>query len=99
MRGNEDIQEELFSYISAEKRVPQEHPLRAIRRVTDEALHGFAKKLDGLYATTGRPSVPPEQLLRALLLQVLSSVLSGRVLVEQLDYSLRFRWFLGLAVV
>jgi len=96
MRGNEDLQEEVFSYISAEKRVPEDHPLRAIRRMTDEALRGLAKKLDGLYAATGRPSIPPEQLLRALLLQVLYSVRSERLLMEQLDYNLLFRWFVGL---
>src|SRR5713101_2366531 len=96
MRGNEDIQEEVFSYISAEKRVPQEHPLRAIRRMTDEALHGLSKKLDGLYATIGRPSIPPEQLLRALLLQVLYTVRSERMLMEQLECNMLFRWFVGL---
>src|SRR5260370_91466 len=96
MRGNEDFQDEAFSYISAEKRVPQDHPLRAIRRMTDEALRGLSKKLDGLYATTGRPSIPPEQLLRGLLLQVLYSVRSERLLMEQMDYNLLFRWFVGL---
>ena|SRR6266851_2692031 len=84
MRGNEDFQDEAFSYISAEKRVPQDHPLRAIRRMTDEALRGLSKKLDGLYAATGRPSIPPEQLLRGLLLQVLYSVRSERLLMEQM---------------
>src|SRR6266851_8861799 len=96
MRGNEDFQDEAFSYISAEKRVPQDHPLRAIRRMTDEALRGLLKKLDGLYAATGRPSIPPEQLLRGLLLQVLYSVRSERLLMEQMDYNLLFRWFVGL---
>jgi transposase len=96
MRGNEDFQEEVFSYISAEKRVPQDHPLRAIRRMTDEALRGLSKKLDSLYAMTGRPSIPPEQLLRGLLLQVLYSVRSERLLMEQMDYNLLFRWFVGL---
>jgi len=96
MRGNEDFQDEVFSYISAEKRVPQDHPLRAIRRMTDEALRGLSKKLDSLYATTGRPSIPPEQLLRGLLLQVLYSVRSERLLMEQMDYNLLFRWFVGL---
>lgn len=96
MRGNEEQQEEVFSYISAEKRVPRDHPLRAIRRMTEEALRGLSKQFDGLYANTGRPSVPPEQLLRALLLQVLYSVRSERLLMEQLDYNLLFRWFVGL---
>lgn len=96
MRGNEDFQEEVFSYISAEKRVPQDHPLRTLRRMTDEALRGLSKKLDSLYATTGRPSIPPEQLLRGLLLQVLYSVRSERLLMEQMDYNLLFRWFVGL---
>src|SRR5260370_39867663 len=96
MRGNEDFQDEAFSYISAEKRVAEDHPLRGIRRMTDEPLRGLSKKLDSLYATTGRPSIPPEQLLRGLLLQVLYSVRSERLLMEQMDYNLLFRWFVGL---
>ena len=96
MRGNEEQQEEVFSYITAEKRVPEDHPLRAIRRMTDEALRGLSKKLDELYAGTGRPSIPPEQLLRALLLQGLYSIRSERLLMEQMDYNLLFRWFVGL---
>jgi transposase len=96
MRGNEEQQEEVFSYITAEKRVPQDHPLRAIRRMTDEALRGLSKKFDELYAGTGRPSIPPEQLLRALLLQGLYSIRSERLLMEQMDYNLLFRWFVGL---
>lgn len=96
MRGNEEQQEEVFSYISAEKRVPQDHPLRAIRRMTDEALGGVSKKLDELYSAVGRPAIPPEQLLRALLLQALYSVRSESLLMEQMDYNLLFRWFVGL---
>jgi len=96
MRGNENFQEEVFSYVCAEKRVPHDHPLRTIRSMTDGALRGLSKKLDGLYAATGRPSIPPELLLRALLLQVLYTVRSERLLMEQMDYNLLFRWFVGL---
>jgi len=98
MRGDDEQSGHLFSYLSPEQRVPADHPLRAIRRMTDAALRDLRPTLDGLYARAGRPSVPPEQLLRALLLQVLYSIRSERMLIEQLEYNLLFRWFVGLAM-
>jgi len=86
----------MFSYVSLEERVPQDHPLRAIRKTVDEILHAMAKDFDGLYAKTGRPSVPPERLLRAALLQIFYTVRSERMLMEQMNYNLLFRWFVGL---
>ena len=86
----------MFSYVSAEQRVPPDHPLRAIRRLVDETLREMSREFDGLYAKVGRPSVPPERLLRAQLLQVFYSIRSERLLMEQLDYNLLFRWFVGL---
>jgi len=86
----------MFSYVSLEDRVPQDHPLRRIREIVDEILRGMAKDFDGLYAKTGRPSVPPERLLRAVLLQIFYSVRSERMLMEQMNYNLLFRWFVGL---
>ena len=79
-----------------EQRVPADHPLRAVRALTDEALQTMSRRFASLYATTGRPSIPPEQLLRALLLQVLYTVRSERLLMEELNYNLLFRWFVGL---
>lgn len=96
MRGNDRQQAAMFSYISPEARVPQDHPLRAIRAMIDEALVALSPRLDELYARVGRPSIAPEKLLRALLLQVLYTVRSERLLMEQLDYNLLFRWFVGL---
>ena len=96
MRGSDDQDSWMFSYISAEKRVPKDHPLRAIRTMVDVILTDLSPLFDGLYAKAGRPSVAPEKLLRALLLQVLYSVRSERMLMEQLDYNLLFRWFVGL---
>jgi transposase len=96
MRGNDNQQEAMFSYISMEKRVPQDHPLRGVRAMTDAALRGMWPQLDALYARLGRPSIAPERLLRALLLQVLYSVRSERQLMERLEYDLLFRWFVGL---
>jgi transposase len=87
----------MFSYISPEKRVPKDHPLRPIRAMVDRALEELSPRFDALYAKTGRPSIAPERLLRALLLQVLYTVRSERQLMEQLDYNLLFRWFVGLA--
>jgi transposase len=98
MRGDDEQSGHLFSYLSPEQRVPADHPLRAIRRMTDAALRELGPALDALYARAGRPSVPPEQLLRALLLQVLYSIRSERMLIEQLEYNLLFRWFVGLAM-
>src|SRR5260370_14454115 len=96
MRGNDEQQLDVFSYVTAEKRVPRDHPLRPLRALTDEALQQVKYRLNRLYAKTGRPSIAPEKLLRALLLQVLYSVRSERILMEQLDYNLLFRWFVGL---
>src|SRR5512132_2076333 len=96
MRGDDVNQTAMFSYISPEQRVPSDHPLRAIRQMTDEALASIAPVFERLYSRIGRPSIPPEKLLRALLLQVLYTVRSERLLLEQLDYNLLFRWFVGL---
>lgn len=98
MRGNEDQQGAVFSYVSLEKRVPGDHPLRKIRAMVDEALRELSPQLEQLYSSTGRPSIAPEKLLRALLLQVLYGKRSERLLMEELDYSLLFRWFVGLAI-
>jgi transposase len=86
----------MFSYLSPEQRVPQDHPLRPIRAMTESVLKGLSLQFAKLYSATGRPSIPPEKLLRALLLQVLYTVRSERLLMEQLDYNLLFRWFVGL---
>jgi transposase len=98
MRGEDLQQGAMFSYISLEQRVPQDHPLRAIRWMVDEALAGLTQHFETLYAAGGRPSIAPEKLVRALLLQALYSVRSERQLMEQLDYNhnLLFRWFVGL---
>jgi len=88
----------MFSYISAERRVPKDHPLRAIRAMADAALRELDKRFAGMYAAMGRPSIAPERLLRALLLQVLYTVRSERLLMEQLDYNFLFRWFVGLSI-
>ena len=86
----------MFSYLSPEQRVPADHPLRPIREMSDRALKGLARKFNEIYSATGRPSIAPEKLLRALLLQVLYTVRSERLLMEQLEYNLLFRWFVGL---
>ena len=96
MRGTDKQQGGMFSYISAERRVPEDHPLRAIRVMVEVALCNMWPQFEAMYAKVGRPSIPPEQLLRALLLQVLYTVRSERMLMEQLDYNLLFRWFVGL---
>jgi len=98
MRGDEQQQAAMFSYINLEQRVPAEHPLRAIRQMVDQALHDLSAHFDTLYARGGRPSIPPEQLLRALLLQVLYGLRSERQLMEQVDFNLLYRWFVGLAM-
>jgi transposase len=98
MRGNHREPDSMFSYVSAERRVPPDHPLRAIRRLVDDVLRDMSREFDGLYARLGRPSIPPERLLRAQLLQVFYSIRSERLLMEQLDYNLLFRWFVGLEV-
>jgi transposase len=96
MRGVDQQQAPLFSYVSLEQRVPPEHPLRTIRQMVDTALMGLWERFEALCAQTGRPSIAPERLLRALLLQILYSLRSERLLMEQLDYNLLFRWFVGL---
>ena len=96
MRGHDEQTAHMFSYLSPEQRVPADHPLRAVRALTDEALQTMSRRFASLYATTGRPSIPPEQLLRALLLQVLYTVRSERLLMEELTDNLLFRWFVGL---
>ena len=88
----------MFSYVSLDQRVPQDHPLRAIRKLTDEVLRSLSGDFDQLYSATGRPSIAPEYLLRALLLQVFYSIRSEVLLVEQIDYNLLFRWFVGLGM-
>jgi transposase len=88
----------MFSYVSPEDRVPADHPLRPIRKVVDSALAGLSSRFEGMYSVFGRPSIAPEKLLRALLLQIFYSVRSERLLMEQLDYNLLFRWFVGLNV-
>ena len=98
MRGSDERSEGLFSYVSCEARVPKDHPLRAIRAIVDEALEVMSPTFEGLYSKIGRPSVPPEKLLRALLLQAFYSVRSERQLMEQVDYNLLFRWFVGLSL-
>src|SRR5579863_3135175 len=96
MRGHDEQQEEMFSYVSPEKRVPQDHPLRGLRAMVDAALQEMSPQFALLYSHYGRPSIAPEKLLRALLLQMFYSVRSERLLMEQLGYNLLFRWFVGL---
>lgn len=96
MRGQDHQQSDMFSYLSPEQRVRPGHPLRAIRAMADMALWNLSKRFDAMYATTGRPSIPPEKLLRAQLLQMLYSVRSERLLMEEIDYSVLFRWFVGM---
>src|SRR5436309_449537 len=98
MRGWDARSDALFSYVSCEARVPKDHPLRPIRQIVDEALGALSPEFEQLYARFGRPSIPPERLLRALLLQAFYSVRSERQLMEQLDYNLLFRWFVGLSI-
>jgi uncharacterized protein (DUF486 family)/transposase len=98
MRGREAEQPVLFSYVNVETRVPREHPLRTIKALVDKVLKQLSPRFEAMYARRGRPSVPPEQLLRALLLQIFYTVRSERLLMEQLDYNLLFRWFVGLGI-
>ena len=86
----------MFSYVSPEQRVPSDHPLRAIRTLVEGVLREMSPDFDRLYAKVGRPSVPPERLLRAQLLQIFYSIRSERLLMEQLDYNILFRWFVGM---
>src|SRR5258706_15371562 len=96
MRGDDREPDAMFSYVSAEQRVPTDHPLRAIRALVDDVLRDVSREFGGLYARVGRPSIPPERLLRAQLLQIFYSIRSERLLMEQLDYNLLFRWFVGM---
>ena len=98
MRGEDSKQEAMFSYLSPEKRVPDEHPLRRLRAMVDTVLGEMSPRFAKRYADVGRPSIAPERLLRALLLQIFYSVRSERLLMEQLDYNLLFRWFVGLGM-
>ena len=96
MRGRDDRSEGFFSYVRLEERIPADHPLRAIRGLADEALGALNGRFEGLYSSLGRPSIAPEMLLRATLLQAFFSVRSERLLMEQINYNLLFRWFVGL---
>lgn len=98
MRGSDPKQDGMFSYLSPEQRVPAEHPLRPLRKMVDDILKEMSPRFAKLYADTGRPSIPPERLLRALLLQILYTVRSERLLMEQLNYNLLFRWFVGMGM-
>lgn len=96
MRGDDQQQNHMFSYLSPEARVREDHPLRAIRAMVDEVLSQLSRRFDTMYARVGRPSIAPEKLLRAQLLQMLYSIRSERLLMEEMDYNLLFRWFVGL---
>src|SRR6201987_1860549 len=96
MRGIDHQQVDMFSYLSPEQRVRKDHPLRAVRTMTDQILERRSPLFDAMYAEGGRPSIPPEKLLRAQLLQMLYSVRSERLLMEEIDYSILYRWFVGL---
>jgi transposase len=96
MRGDDQQQNHMFSYLSPEARVRKDHPLRAIRAMVDEVLTQLSRRFDAMYARVGRPSIAPEKLLRAQLLQMLYSIRSERLLMEEMDYNLLFRWFVGL---
>ncbi len=96
MRGTDHQQSHMFSYLSPEARVRKDHPLRVIRTMVDEVLRALSPQFDRMYASEGRPSIAPEKLLRAQLLQMLYSIRSERLLMEEIDYSVLFRWFVGL---
>src|SRR3982750_3665943 len=96
MRGTDHQQADMYSYLSPEMRVRADHPLRAIRAMSDKALSQMSARFDEMYAKTGRPSIPPEKLLRAQLIQMLYTVRSERLLMEEIDYSVLFRWFVGM---
>ena len=98
MRGADERTGSLFSYVDLEERVPEKHPLRLIRRIVNDVLAGLDSALAKLYADGGRPSIPPERLLRALLLQAFYTIRSETQLMEQLHYNLLYRWFVGLGV-
>jgi transposase len=96
MRGDDRQQADMYSYLSPEQRVRENHPLRKIRAMADEALKNMSRRFGEMYAKTGRPSIPPEKLLRAQLIQMLYSVRSERLLMEEIDYSMLYRWFVGM---
>lgn len=96
MRGIDATQADVFSYVSPEQRVPKNHPLRPVRILVNDALHALSREFDKMYSEIGRPSIAPEKLLRALLLQIFYTIRSERMLMEELDYNLLFRWFVGL---
>ena len=98
MRGTDEASGSLFSYVNLEERIPAGHPLRKVREIVNEALASLDAEFDRLYSAEGRPSIAPERLLRASLIQILFSVRSERQLMEQLDYNLLFRWFVGLGM-
>jgi transposase len=98
MRGFDQRRDGLFSYVRPDSRIPRDHPLRVIRKLADEALATLDARFAALYSEAGRPSIPPQQLLRALLLQAFYTIRSERQLMEQLNYNLLFRWFVGLSV-
>ena len=98
MRGSDRTQGSMFSYVDLEHRIPEKHPIRRIRRVVDKALKDLEATFGEMYSRTGRPSIPPEQLIRALLLQIVYSIRSERQLMERIDYDLLFRWFVGLGI-
>src|ERR1700674_5037544 len=97
-RGDDNRTGKLFSYVDLEGRVRRDHPLRAIRRIVNEALSALEREFAGLYSPIGRPSIPPEKLLRAMLLQAFYSIRSERQLMERLEFDLLFRWFVGIGV-
>ena len=98
MRGTDEASGSLFSYVDLEARLPARHPLRKIRQVVNEALASLDAEFEALYTDFGRPSIPPERLIRASLIQILFSVRSERQLTEQMQYNLLFRWFVGLGI-
>ncbi len=98
MRGANQEQDSIFSYHSPADRVPSNHPLRVVKEMANRALKGLSADFNKMYSATGRPSIPPEKLIRALLLQVLYSIRSERLLMEELNYNLLFRWFVGLSM-
>jgi transposase len=98
LRGKNTDQQAIFSYVSLEDRIPKRHPLRDIRKIVDKAMAEMSPTFDSMYAQAGRPSIPPEQLIRAMLIQVLFSIRSERQLMEELDFNLLYRWFVGLSM-
>jgi transposase len=98
LRGKSTDQQPIFSYLSLEERIPRRHPLRDIRKIVDRALNDLSPTFEAMYAQGGRPSIPPEQLIRAMLIQVLFSIRSERLLMEELDFNLLYRWFVGLTI-